>query len=105
MNTDFLAIIITIIIIGIVYFAWRIRAAVDKGNEGLREKSAISKKSEKSQTQIAIERLEDKQAQLSKRLDQILEVKPKATKAKAVKKKIQKTSSKKTISKPKKKKV
>jgi hypothetical protein len=92
-------------IAGIVTKAWRTRAAKDKRDEGLMERPVISKKVEKSQMQIAIERLENKQAELSKRLDQILEAKSKATKPKAVKKKIQKTSPRKTISKPKKKKV
>ena len=105
MNTDILAIIIMLFIAGIVTKAWRTRAAKDKRGEGLVERPVISKKVEKSQMQIAIERLENKQAELSKRLDQILEAKSKATKPKAVKKKIQKTSPRKTISKPKKKKV
>ncbi len=105
MNTDILAIIIMLFIAGIVTKAWRTRAAKDKRDEGLMERPVISKKVEKSQMQIAIERLENKQAELSKRLDQILEAKSKATKPKAVKKKIQKTSPRKTISKPKKKKV
>ncbi|MFQ5713663.1 MAG: hypothetical protein ACE5GU_06485 [Candidatus Scalinduaceae bacterium] len=104
MNTDILAIIIMVFIAGIVTTVWRIRAAKDKRDEWLKERPAVSKKVEKSQMQIAIERLENKQAELSKRLDQILEAKSKATKPKAVKKKIQKTSTRKTISKPKKKK-
>ncbi len=104
MNTDILAIIIMLFIAGIVTKAWRTRAAKDKRDEGLVERPVISKKVEKSQMQIAIERLENKQAELSKKLDQILEAKSKATKPKAVKKKIQKTSPRKTISKPKKKK-
>ena len=93
-----------IFIAGIVTAVWRMRAAKDKRDEWLRERPAVSKKVEKSQMQIAIERLENKQAELSKRLDQILEAKSKVTKPKAVKKKIQKTSPRKTISKPKKKK-
>ncbi len=87
-------------IAGIVTMAWRIRAARDKRNEGLMERPVISKQVEKSQMQIAIERLENKQAELSKRLDQILGAKPKVTKPKSVKKKIKKTSPGKTISKP-----
>ena len=93
-----------VFIAGIVITAWRMRVAKDKRDEWLKERPAISKKVEKSQMQIAIERLENKQAELSKRLDQILEAKSKVTKPKAVKKKIQKTSPRKTISKPKKKK-
>ena len=104
MNTDILAIIIMVFIAGIVITAWRMRVAKDKRDEWLKERPAISKKVEKSQMQIAIERLENKQAELSKRLDQILEAKSKVTKPKAVKKKIPKTSPRKTISKPKKKK-
>ncbi len=105
MNTDILAIIVMLFISGIVTIAWRIRAAGDKRNEGLRGRSVIHRTGEKSQMQIAIERLENKQADLSKRFDKILEAKSKVTKPKAVKKKIQKTSTRKTISKPKKKKV
>ena len=104
MNTDILAIIIMVFIAGIVTAAWRIRAARDKRNEGLKEQPAVSKKVEKSQKQIEIERLENKQAELSKRRGKILEAKSKVAKPKAVKKKIQKTSPRKTISKPKKKK-
>jgi hypothetical protein len=92
-----------VFIAGVVIIAWRIRGARDKRNEWLKERPAVSKKVEKSQMQIDIERLENKQAGLSKRLD-ILEAKSKVTKPKAVKKKIQKTSTGKTISKPKKKK-
>ncbi len=104
MNTDILAIIIMVFVAGIVVTAWRIRAARDKRDEGLKERPAVSKKVEKSQMQIDIERLENKQAGLSKRRGQISEAKPKVTKPKAVKKKIQKKSTRKTISKPKKKK-
>ena len=93
-----------IFIAGIVITVWRMRAAKDKRDEWLTERPAVSKKAEKSQMQIAIEGLENKQAVLSKRLDQILAAKSKVTKPKAVKKKIQKTSPRKTISKPKKKK-
>jgi adenine C2-methylase RlmN of 23S rRNA A2503 and tRNA A37 len=89
-------------IAGIVTKAWRTRAAKDKRDEGLMERPVISKQVEKSQMQIAVERLENKQAELSKRLDQILEAKPKVAKPKAVKKRTQKTSTRKTISKPKK---
>jgi hypothetical protein len=103
-NTDILAIIIMVFIAGIVTAVWRMRAAKDKRDEWLKERPAVSKKVEKSQMQIAIEGLENKQAELSKRLDKILEAKSKVTKPKAVKKKIQKTSPRKTISKPKRKK-
>ncbi len=105
MNTDILTIVIAVIIVGIVTIAWRIRAAIDKSDEGLRVQPVIPKGVEKSQMQIAIERLENKQAELSERLDQILEAKSKAAKPKAVKKTIQKTSPKKTVRKPKEKKV
>ncbi len=104
MNTDILAIIIMIFIAGIVITAWRMRGAKDKRDEWRKERPAVSKKVEKSQMQIDIERLENKQSGLSKRLDQNLEAKSKVTKPKAVKKKIQKKSARKTISKPKKKK-
>lgn len=105
MNTDILAIGIVVIITGIVITAWRIRAAKDKIEEGLREKPVVPKKVEKSQIQIAIERLENKQEELSKRLDQILETQSKVAKPKAVKKKAPKTSPKKTVSKSKTKKT
>ncbi len=105
MNTDILAIIIMIFIAGIVIIVWRMRAAKDKRDEWLKERPAVSKKAEKSQMQIAIEGLENKQVVLSKRLDQILAAKSKVTKPKAVKKKTQKKSTRKTISKPKKKKA
>ena len=127
MNTDILAIIIMVFIAGIVITAWRMRGAKDKRDEWQKERPVISKKAEKSQMQIAIERLENqqaelskkveksqmqiaierldnKQAELSKRLEKILEAQSKVTKPKAVKKRIQKTSPRKTISKPKKKK-
>jgi hypothetical protein len=104
-NTDILAIIIMVFIAGIVTAVWRMRVAKDKRDEWLKERPAVSKKVEKGQMQIAIERLENKQAELSKRLDQVLKAKSKVTKPKAVKKKTPKTSPRKTISKPKKKKV
>jgi hypothetical protein len=97
MSTDILAIVIAVIIGGIVTIAWRIRAAADKKDERPRVQPAIPKV------------LENKQAELSKTLDRILETKPtvakpKTVKKKTVKKKTVKTSSRKTVSKSKKKK-
>ncbi len=90
-----------VFIAGIVTTVWRMRAAKDKRDEWRKERPAVSKKVEKSQMQIDIEKLENKQAGLSKRRGQISKAKPKVTKPKAVKKKIQKTSPRK----PKKKKA
>lgn len=108
MSTDILAIVIAVIVGGIVTIAWRIRAAVDKKDEGLRVQPVTPKEVGKSQMQTSIEKLENKQAELSKTPDRISETKPTAAKPKAVKKKTAKkktvkTSPRKTVSKPKKK--
>jgi hypothetical protein len=111
MSTDILAIVIAVIVGGIVTIAWRIRTAVDKGNEGLRVPQPVTPKGVgKSQMQTSIEGLENKQAELSKTPDRISETKPTAAKPKVVKKKVVKkktvkTSPRKTVSKPKKKKA
>jgi len=99
MSTDILAIVIAVIVGGIVTMAWRIRAAVDKTDEGLRVPQPVTPKG-----------LENKQAELSKTPDRISETKttaakPKAVKKKTVKKKTVKTSPRKTVSKSKKKKA
>ncbi|MFQ5965782.1 MAG: hypothetical protein ACE5KZ_16030 [Candidatus Scalinduaceae bacterium] len=73
MNTDILAIFIMLIITGIVITAWRIRATRDESNEGLKEPPVLSERAKKSQMQISIERVEEKQVQISKALDHILE--------------------------------
>ncbi len=94
MSTDILAIVIAVIVGGIVTIAWRIRAAVDKKDEGPRVQQPVTPKG-----------LENKQAELSKTPDRISETKPTAAKPKAVKKKTVKTSPRKTVSKSKKKKA
>ena len=98
MSTDILAIVIAVIVGGIVTIAWRIRAAVDKTDERPRVQPVTPKG------------LGNKQAELSKTLDRILETKPTTVKAKTVKKKVVKkktvkTSPRKTVSKSKKKKA
>ncbi len=110
MSTDILAIVIAVIVGGIVTIAWRIRAAVDKTDEGPRVQPVTPKEVGKSQMQTSIEKLENKQAELSKTPDRISETKPtaaepKAVKKKVVKKKTVKTSPRKTVSKSKKKKA
>ncbi len=99
MSTDILAIVIAVIIGGIVIIAWRIRAAVDKGDEGLRVPQPVTPKG-----------VGNKQAELSKTPNRTSETKPttakaKTVKKKTVKKKTVKTSPRKTVSKTKKKKA
>lgn len=102
---DILAIVIMVIIAGVVAIAWRIRAAMDESNKGLKEQPVLSKKIEKSQIQISIERLEQQQVENSKTLNQIFEIISKENNQKAKKMKSQKTNTKKTISRQKKKEV
>ncbi len=115
MSTDILAIVIAVIVGGIVTIAWRIRAAVDKKDEGPRVQPVTPKGVGKSQMQTSIEGLENKQVELPKTPNRISETKPKAAKPKTVKKKTVKkktvkkktvkTSPRKTVSKSKKKKI
>jgi hypothetical protein len=102
---DILAIVIMIIIAGIVTVAWRIRAAKDKSNIGLKVQPVLSERVEKSQMQISIEKVEKRQVEISKTLDQILEIISKENNQKAKKKKSQKTTTRKTVSRQKKKEV
>ncbi len=87
MSSEFLAIILMIAILGIVIIAWRIRAEIDKGKEGTTSKPELSEAAKRRQMQASIERLERRQAETSRKLDQILE-----TRSKAVKKTAQKTT-------------
>ncbi len=101
MSNEFLAIILMIAILGIVIIAWRIRAESDKGNEGPVRAPELSEAAKRSQMQASIERLEKRQAETSRKLDQIV-----AARSKAVKKTAPKTTkTRKTTGKPKTKKT
>ncbi len=101
MSSEFLAIILMIAILGVVTIAWRIRAESDKGNEGPMRKPELSEAAKRRQMQASIERLERKQTEISRKLDQIVEAS-----TKAVQKTAQKTTkTRKTASKPKTKKT
>ncbi len=100
MSSEFLAIILMIAILGIVTIAWRIRAESDKKNEGTTRKPELSEAAKRRQMQASIERLERRQAETSRKLDQVL-----AARSKTVKKTAPKTTKKrKTASKAKTKK-
>ena len=100
MSNEFLAIILMFAILGIVIIAWRIRAESDKKNEGSIRKPELSGADKRSQMQASIERLERRQAETSRKLDQVL-----AARSKTVKKAAPKTTkTRKTASKPKAKK-
>jgi hypothetical protein len=95
MSSEFLAIIIMIAILGVVTIAWRIRAEIDKGNEEPKRKPELSEAAKRGQMQASIERLERKQTETSRKLDQILEARSKVVKVTAQKTtKIRKTTSK-----------
>ncbi len=100
MSSEFLAIILMIAILGLVTIAWRIRAESDKGNEEPMRKPELSEAAKRRQMQASIERLERKQAEVSRKLDQVLEARSKAVKKTAPKT----TKTRKTTSKPKTKK-
>ncbi len=100
MSSEFLAIILMLAVLGVVTIAWRIRAESDKKNEGPMRKPELSEASKRRQMQASIERLERRQAETSRKLDQVL-----GARSKAVKKTAQKTTrTRKTASKPKTKK-
>ena len=100
MSSEFLAIILMIAILGLVTIAWRIRAESDKGNEGAMSKPELSEAAKRRQMQASIERLEKRQVETSRKLDQVL-----AARSKTVKKTAQKiTKTRKAASKPKTKK-
>jgi predicted Holliday junction resolvase-like endonuclease len=97
MSSEFLAIILMIAILGVVTIAWRIRAESDKNNVGPVRKSGLSEAAKRRQMQATIDRLDRKQAETSRKLDQVL-----AAKSKTVKKAAPKTTkARKTTSKPK----
>lgn len=100
MSSEFLAIILMIAILGVVTIAWRIRAEIDKSNEGPKRKPELSEAAKRRQLQDSIERLERKQTETSRKLDQILEARSKAVKKTAPKT----TKTRKAASKPKTKK-
>jgi len=89
-----------IAILGVVTIAWRIRAESDKNNEEPIRKPALSEAAKRRQMQASIERLERKQAEVSRKLDQVLEARSKAVTKTATKT----TTTRKTASKPKTKK-
>ena len=102
MSSDFLAIILMLGILGVVLIAWRIRAESDKNNVGPARTPELSEAGKRRQMQTSIERLERKQAEVSRKLDQVLAAKPKAVKKAAPK--TTKTRTRKTASKAKTKK-
>ncbi len=97
MSSDFLAIILMLGILGVVLIAWRIRAESDKNNVGPIRTPELSEAGKRIQMQTSIERLERKQAEVSRKLDQVLAARPKAVKKAAPKT----TKTRKTTSKPK----
>lgn len=100
MSSEFLAFILMLGILGVVVIAWRIRAEKDKDSIVTRKNPELSESGKRRQMQAAIERLEKTQAEVSKKLDQVL-----ATKTKTVKKAAPKTTrTRKTASKAKTKK-
>ncbi len=102
MSSDFLAIILMLGILGVVLIAWRIRAESDKNNVGPARTPELSEAGKRRQMQTSIERLERKQAEVSRKLDQVLAAKPKSVKKAAPK--TTKTRTRKTASKAKTKK-
>ena len=100
MSSEFLAIILMIAILGVVTIAWRIRAESDKNNVGPIRAPELSEAAKRRQMQASIDRLERKQAEISRKLDQVSAARPKAVKKTAPKT----TKARKTASKPKTKK-
>jgi hypothetical protein len=82
MSSDFFAIIV---MLGIVTIAWRIRAEGDKNKVGLTRRPDLSEADKRRKMQATIDRLERKQAEVSRKLDQVLAAKPKAVKKAAPK--------------------
>ena len=100
MSSDFLAIILMLGILGVVLIAWRIRSESDKNNVGPTRTPELSEAGRRTQMQTSINRLERKQAEVSRKLDQVLAARSKAMKKTAPKA----TKTRKTVSKPKAKK-
>ena len=95
MSSNFFAIIVMLGVLGIVTIAWRIRAESDKNNVGPARTPELSEAGKRRQMQTSIERLERKQAEVSRKLDQVLAARPKAVKKAAPKTtKTRKTASK-----------
>ena len=95
MSSDFFAIILMLGVLGIATIAWRIRAESDKNKVGPTRKPDLSGAGKRRQMQATIDRLERKQAEVSRKLDQVLAARPKAVKKAAPKTtKTRKTASK-----------
>jgi hypothetical protein len=102
MSSEFFAIILMLGVLGIVTIAWRIRAECDKNKVVPTRKPGLSEAGKRRQMQATIDRLERRQAEVSRKLDQVLTAKPKAVKKAAPK--TTKTRTRKTASKAKTKK-
>lgn len=96
MSNEFLAIILMLAVLGVVIIAWRIRAESDKNSVGPMRKPELSEAGKRRQMQTSIEKLERRQAEISKKLEQVLEARSKAVKKTAPKT----TNTRKTASKP-----
>jgi hypothetical protein len=95
MSSDFFAIVVMLGVLGIVIIAWRIRSECDKDRVGPTRRPDLSEADKKRKIQATIDRLERKQAEVSRKLDQVLAARPKAVKKAAPKKtKTRKTASK-----------
>jgi len=87
-------------VLGVVIIAWRIRAEKDKNNVEPVRSPELSEAGKRRQMQTSIDKLERKQAEISRKLDQVI-----ASKKTTVKKAAPKTTkSRKTASKAKTKK-
>ncbi len=85
MSSDFFAIILMLGVLGIVTIAWRIRAESDKNKVGPTKKPDLSEAGKRRQMQATIDRLERRQVEVSRKLDQVLAARPKAVKKAAPK--------------------
>jgi hypothetical protein len=95
MSSDFFAIILMLSVLGVVTIAWRIRAESDKNKVEPTRKPDLSEAGKRRQMQATIDRLERRQAEVSRKLDQVLAARPKAVKKAAPKTtKTRKTASK-----------
>ena len=95
MSSEFFAIILMLGVLGIVTIAWRIRAECDKNKVVPTRKPGLSEAGKRRQMQATINRLERRQVEVSKKLDQVLAARPKAVKKAAPKTtKTRKTASK-----------
>ena len=95
MSSEFLAIILMLAVLGVVIIAWRIRAESDKNNVGPIRKPDLSEAGKRRQMQNSIDRLDRKQAEVSRKLDQVLAARTKTVKKAAPKTtKTRKTASK-----------